>query len=44
MVKSRNRDFKEKKNRDQDPRLENIFEPEQRRHAVKKFEGARVTT
>ena len=35
---------KKKKIRDQDPRLKNIFEPERRRRAAKKFGGARVTT
>ena len=45
MVESRDRDFKKKKKiQDQDPRLENIFEPEQRRRATKKFGGARVIT
>ena len=45
MVENRDRDFKKKKKiRDLDPRLENIFKPEQRRRAAKKFGGARVTT
>ena len=45
MVESRDRDFKKKKKiRDPDPRLENIFEPEQRGRAAKKFGGARVKT
>ena len=45
MVESRDPDFKKKKKiRDQDPRLENIFEPEQRRCAAKKFGEVRVTT
>ena len=39
----RDRDFKKKKNRDQDPRLKNIFEPEQRRRTAEKFGRARVT-
>ena len=37
MVESRDRDFTKKKIRDQDSRPENIFDPEQRRHAPKKF-------
>ena len=43
MVESLDRDFKKKK-KDQNPRLENIFEPEQRRRAAQKFRGAQVTT
>ena len=35
---------KKKNSRPRPYRLENIFEPEQRRRAAKKFEGARVTT
>ena len=48
MVESRDRDFKKKKiyiySRPRPYRLENIFKPEQRRRAAKKFGGARVTT
>ena len=46
MVESRDRDFKKKKtnSRPRPYKLENIFEPEQRRRAAKKFGGARVTT
>ena len=45
MVDGQDRDFKNKKKTgDQDPRLENIFEPEQKRRAAIKFGGARVTT
>ena len=45
MVESPDRDFKKKKNsRPKSYRFENIFEPEQRRRAAKKFGGARVTS
>ena len=44
MVESRDRDFKKKKSRPRPYKLENIFEPEQRRRAAKMFGGARATT
>ena len=46
MVESRDQDFKKKKknSRPRPYKLENIFEPEQRRRAARKFVGARVTT
>ena len=45
MVETETSRKKEKKNSRPRPyKLENIFKPEQRRHAAKKFGGARVTT